>query len=201
MGHRGPDFSKTMSHYINSSGGYRNLFSYQKSVIVQDLTFHFTERFLSVSDRTVDQMNQAARSGKQNIAEGSLASATSKESELKLTNVARASLGELLEDYQDYLRRNKIPQWDKDGSEAVWLRDYLKKVSFEQGHDVVLKIAEKRDAGVVANMAIVVICQAMFLLDRQLERLTADFIQNGGALERFIRAHREQKRRKKDDGK
>ena len=65
----------------------------------------------------------------------------------------------------------------------------------------VLKIAEKRDAGVVANMAIVVICQAMFLLDRQLERLTADFIQNGGALERFIRAHREQKRRKKDDGK
>ncbi len=92
--------------FIPPHGGYQDLLSYQKSVIVYDVTVKFCSRFLGKFDRTVDQMVQAARSGKQNIIEGSMASGTSKQTEIKLTNVARASLEELLEDYRDYLRTN-----------------------------------------------------------------------------------------------
>ncbi len=91
-------------------GNYRELLSYQKAEIIFDLTFDFTTRFLAKGDRTIDQMRQAARSGKQNILEGSKASRTSTETELKLTNVARASLEELLADYEDYLRTHRHPQ-------------------------------------------------------------------------------------------
>ncbi len=103
-----------MTHFIPKHGGYGSLLSYQKSQIVYDGTVYFTKRFFSKFDRTVDQMVQAARSGKQNIVEASAASATSKETEIKLTNVARASLEELLIDYRDFLRINKFTEWDKD---------------------------------------------------------------------------------------
>lgn len=99
--------------FIPLHGGYRKLITYQKAEIIFDGTHHFCSHFLKKYDRTIDQMVQAARSGKQNIAEASMASATSKETEIKLTNVARASLEELLIDYEDYLRINKLKKWEE----------------------------------------------------------------------------------------
>src|SRR5437773_7294134 len=104
--------------FIPPHGNYRELLSYQKAEVVYDLTFRFCQRFLTRGDRTVDQMVQAARSGKQNIAEGSQASGTSKEMEIKLINVARASLEELLVDYRDFLRVRDLKLWDKNSKEA-----------------------------------------------------------------------------------
>ena len=109
--------------FIPPHGHYEELLSYQKAQVVYDLTFRFCARFLARNDRTIDQMVQAARSGKQNIVEGSKASGTSKEMELKLTNVARASLEELLEDYRDYLRVRDLPLWEKDSKEARFVRN------------------------------------------------------------------------------
>src|SRR5690606_5913391 len=108
--------------FIPPHGNYRELLSYQKAEVVYDLTYRFCGRFLKKGDRTIDQMIQAARSGKQNIAEGSKASATSKEMEIKLTNVARASLEELLIDYQDFLRVRDLLLWDRDSQGALYVR-------------------------------------------------------------------------------
>lgn len=108
--------------FLPKTGNYRELLSYRKAEVIYDFTFRFCEKFLKRGDRTVDQMVQAARSGKQNIAEGSKASKTSTESELKLTNVARASLEELLIDYQDFLRTRDLPQWAKDSRESLYAR-------------------------------------------------------------------------------
>jgi four helix bundle protein len=101
------------NQFIPAHGGYQKLYSYQKSEIIFDATAYFVKRFYSRGDRTIDQMVQAARSGKQNIAEASIASGTSKETEIKLTNVARASLEELLIDYRDFLSLRKLQEWDK----------------------------------------------------------------------------------------
>ena len=109
--------------FIPQHGGYRNLITYQKAEIIYDSTIYFTKRFFTKYDRTVDQMVQASRSGKQNMAEGSIASATSKETELKLTNVARASLEELLIDYEDFLITNKLQIWAKDHKLALRFRE------------------------------------------------------------------------------
>src|SRR5262245_28205853 len=119
--------------FIPKHGNYRQLLSYQKAEIVFDLTFRFCRRFLTKGDRTIDQMVQAARSGKQNIIEGSQASGTSKEMELKLTGVARASLEELLTDYRDYLRVRDLRLWEKDSDEAIYVRKLAKEpgASFE----------------------------------------------------------------------
>src|SRR5271155_66108 len=108
--------------FIPPHGGYQDLLSYQKAEVVYDLTYRFCQRFFDRGDRTIDQMIQAARSGKQNIAEGSKASGTSKEMELKLTNVARASLEELLIDYRDFLRVRDHSIWEKDSKEARYVR-------------------------------------------------------------------------------
>ena len=119
--------------FIPAHGNYRELLSYQKAEVIYDLTYRFCERFLSKSDRTIDQMVQAARSGKQNILEGCLACGTSKETEIKLTNVARASLGELLADYEDFLRVRHLPIWDKNSREALYVRKigHRSHVSYE----------------------------------------------------------------------
>src|SRR5205823_8636908 len=106
--------------FLPPHGNYEELLSYQKAEVVYDITFRFCQRFLSRGDRTIDQMVQAARSGKQNIAEGSKASGTSKETEIKLTNVARASLEELLVDYRDFLRVRDLKLWAKDSKEAAF---------------------------------------------------------------------------------
>src|SRR5436309_10718105 len=138
--------------FIPPHGNYQDLLSYQKAEVVYDLTFRFCQRFLNRGDRTIDQMVQAARSGNQNIVEGSKASGTSKEMEIKLTNVARASLEELLVDYRDFLRVRDLPLWDKDSKEARFVRGLGKKphVTFEDFRD----FCETRPAEVVANIAI-----------------------------------------------
>ncbi len=117
-----PSHSSCPEGFLPPHGGYENLLSFKKARIVYDATVRFCDRFVDQRSRTHDQMVQAARSGKQNILEGSRASGTSKETELKLTNVARASLEELLEDYRDYLRVAGHPLWEKDSKEALYVR-------------------------------------------------------------------------------
>jgi hypothetical protein len=143
--------------FIPPHGGYENLLSFQKARIVFDGTLKFCERFLKKSDRTYDQMVQAARSGKQNILEGSQASGTSKETEIKLTNVARASLEELLEDYRDFLRPRRACLWPKDSREALFVRKLgaKKDVSYESYRTYI----ETRPPEVVANILICLIHQ------------------------------------------
>ena len=167
-------------------GDYQTLLSYQKSEVVYQITYRFCQRHLKKSDRTVDQMVQAARSGKQNIVEGSKAAPTSKEMEIKLTNVARASLEELLEDYRDYLKVRDLHLWEKESREAAYVRKLGKTLplSFE----VFREFVETRPAEVVANIAICLIHQANFLLDQQLKSLEKSFLKDGGLRERMTRA-------------
>src|ERR1700761_6079673 len=172
--------------FIPIHGGYSKLISFQKSEIVYDATVYFTNRFFTKRDRTVDQMIQAARSGKQNIAEGSKASGTSKETEIKLTNVARASLEELLVDYQDYLRTRNHTIWTKDSKEAIYVRKLGNKSP--ANYEVYREICESRPAEVVANIAVCLIHQTNYLLDQQIRRLEQDFVKEGGIRERMTRA-------------
>ncbi len=157
------------SGFLPPHGRYEDLLSYQKVEVIYDVTFRFCERFLRKGDRTVDQMVQAARSGKQNIAEGSKAAGTSKETEIKLTNVARASLEELLNDYRDFLRVRDLQIWDKESKQARYVRKLSKGhgITFETYREFI----ETRPAEVVANIAICLIHQANFLLDHQIRRL------------------------------
>jgi four helix bundle suffix protein len=131
-------------------------------------------------------MVQPARSGKQNIVEGSQASGTSKEMEIKLTNVARASLEELLTDYRDFLRVRGLRLWDRNNREALYIRRLGARpdVSYETYRTFI----ESRSPEVVANIVICLICQTTFLLDRQLKRLEQDFLKDGGLRERMTRA-------------
>ncbi len=167
-------------------GNYQELLSYQKAEVVYDLTFRFCEKHLKKRDRTIDQMVQAARSGKQNIVEGSKASGTSKEMEIKLTNVARASLEELLEDYRDYLRVRDFAIWDKDSKEARYARKLGNKSLTT--YETYRQFVETRPAEVTANIAICLIHQANYLLDQQIRRLEKDFLKEGGLRERMTRA-------------
>lgn len=183
---------------LRPRGDYRTLLSYQKPVVVYQITHVFCTRFLSRKDRTVDQMVQAARSGKQNIVEGSKAAVASKEMEIKLTNVARASLEELLEDYLDFLRVHGMPIWEKDSREAAYARKLgmVNPLSFE----VFREFAETRPAGVVANLAVCLIHQTNYLLDRQLRSLGEAFLNDGGLRERMAQARLQNRRRPKNDG-
>jgi four helix bundle suffix protein len=178
--------STTDNGFLPPHGNYRELLSFQKAEIVYDLTFRFAHKFLTKGDRTVDQMVQAARSGKKNLLEGSKASVTSKEMEIKLTNVARASLQELLDDYLDFLRVRDLPLWDKDSKEALFVRKLGLKdhVTYEDYRE----FCETRPAAVVANIAICLIHQTNYLIDQQLRRLEKDFVEQGGLRERMTRA-------------
>ena len=167
-------------------GDYRTLLSFQKAEVVYDITFRFAHTHLSRGDRTIDQMIQSARSGKKNILEGSKAGLTSKEMEIKLTNVARASLEELLDDYLDYLRARDLPLWDKNSKEALYVRK-LGRIE-PQTYELYREIVDTRPAAVVANIAICLIHQTNYLIDRQLERLERDFLKQGGLRERMTRA-------------
>ena len=171
--------------FIPAHGGYEDLKSFQKARIVYDGTVCFCRRFLDRRDRTVDQMVQAARSGKQNILEGSQASGTSKEMEIKLTNVARASLEELLEDYQDYLRTHGLKQWARDSREALYVR---KLGSINRSYESYRSYLETRPPEVVANILICLIHQTNYLLDQLLKQQEAAFLKEGGLRERMTRA-------------
>jgi four helix bundle suffix protein len=175
--------------FIPPHGNYRELLSYRKAEIVYDLTYRFCHRFLAKTDRTVDQMIQAARSGKQNIVEGSKASGTSKESEIKLVGVARASLDELLNDYCDLLRVRNLLIWAKESREARFVRRIGgdPDVTYDAYHE----FCETRSLEVVANIALCLIHQTNYLLDQQIRRLERDFVKEGGLRERMIRARRQ----------
>lgn len=168
-------------------GGYRNLKSYQTTTLIYDLTVEFCNSYMTYptnkSYRTYDQMVQAARSGRQNIAEGSQASATSRKTEIKLVGVARASLEELLIDYEDFLRQHNLKLWDKDSPEAKKIRALVyKSDTTYQTYQSYLKNPES-----AANMLLTLIHQANFLLDRQLQAIEKAFITEGGYTENLFK--------------
>jgi len=183
-------------------GGYRKLRSFAVALAAYDGTVIFCDRFIDKRSRTHDQMVQAARSGVQNIAEGSLASGTSKKTEIKLTNVARASLGELIRDYEDYLRQHQLPIWDKNSPRVRAMRARLAGQSKAPVHPLLppatnrseffdepllaaLHALQAAAAEVCANIMPCLTNQASYLLGRQLRRLEGDFVQKGGFTERL----------------
>jgi len=172
--------------FIPPHGGYEDLLSFKKARIVYDGTVCFCARFVEKRDRTYDQMVQAARSGKQNIFEGSKASGTSKETEIKLINVARARLEELLEDYRDFLRVRELPLWEKSCREALFVRRLgAKKDASYESYRTYL---ETRPPAVAANILICLIHQTNYLLDQLLRQLEKAFVEEGGLRERMTRA-------------
>ena len=179
---------KDFPQLIPPHGGYRNLKSYQTAEMVYDATVVFCDRFIDKRSRTHDQMVQAARSGVQNIAEGSMASATSKKTELKLTGVARASLEELLLDYQAFLRQKGLRIWAKDSQEALLIRKkYQSDASNESDRSDPYGI-KRASPEVAANTLICLINQASYLLRRQIQRLEQQFLTEGGFTERLYQA-------------
>ncbi|MDA8423456.1 MAG: four helix bundle suffix domain-containing protein [Nitrospiraceae bacterium] len=173
------------SDLIPPHGGYRKLRSFKSAQIVYDSTIVFCDRFVDKRSRTHDQMVQAARSGVQNIAEGSMASATSKKTELKLTNVAKASLEELLLDYEDFLRQRGMRLWDKNSSEALAVRKRYQSDpsnASDMSDPYSIKTATAETA---ANTLLCLVNQASYLLGRQLEKLEQVFLSEGGFTERL----------------
>lgn len=191
--------SKDRPEIIPPRGDYQTLLSWQKSEVIYDITHRFTTKFLSRGDRTVDQMIQAARSGKQNILEGSKAGTTSKETEIKLTNVARASLEELLADYRDFLRVRDQQIWDKSSKQALFVRDLGRQSP--QTFELYREFVETRPGEVVANIAICLIHQANYLIDQQLRTLEREFLDHGGLRERMTNARRQARQRRPWEGK
>lgn len=200
---------------IPKHGGYRKLKSFQVAEIVYDGTRIFCDRFVDRRSRTHDQMVQAGRSGRQNIAEGSMASATSKKAELKLTNVAKSSLEELLLDFEDYLRQDALRRWDKNDPEALAVRGRYKEfpeewfsqsdVSDESDESDGSDTSDKSDESdkrelldpygiadaapeTAANTLICLINKATYLLKRQIEKLEQDFLEKGGFTENLYQA-------------
>jgi len=178
---------------IPPHGGYRNLKSYQTAEIIYDATAVFCNLFVDRRSRTHDQMLQAARSGKQNIAEGSIASGTSKKSEIKLVGVARASFEELLLDYQDFLRHKGLQVWEKTYPYVQAVR----KLAYEKNRSYTTykTYIEASPPEVAANTIICLIHQANYLLDQQLRQLEKQFLKEGGFTEKLYQARQQAKRK------
>ena len=173
------------SKFLSYKGDYKNLLAYQKAECVYDVTYIFAHKFFERGDRTIDQMIQAARSGKQNIAEGSAAAVTSVEMELKLLNVARASLQELLVDFEDFLRVRGLEQWSVQDERHYRTREVCK------GHNdsaYYREVVEARSSETVANIAIILIHQTDTLLRLLFESKKQQFLKNGGIREEMTRA-------------
>jgi four helix bundle suffix protein len=181
-----PSVPSQPTGFIPQHGGYQNLLSYQKAQIVYDANVYFCNRYLHKRDRTYDQMVQAARSGKQNIVEGSQVSGTSKETEIKLKNVARASLEELLEDYRDFLRTRQLKEWDVHHAYTQRLRQ-RNRVS-GASYETFRKGIEHQHAAISANVIMGLIKLTNYLLDRQLKSLERAFLAEGGLREAMTRA-------------
>jgi len=190
---------------IPPHGGYRKLKTFQLGQLIYDVTVRFSDRYIDKYSRTRDQMVQAARSGVQNIAEGSQASATSKKTELKLTSVARASLEELRLDYEDYLRQHRLRLWEKDeplrkelvaqkcvtsDDVARWVVQVKKGVYGHYGHNG----HDGRYEEISANAVLVLIGVACSLLDRQIASLASNFTNEGGFSERLYRVRSQTRR-------
>ncbi len=193
---------------LRPSGGYRQLRGFQVATIVYDATVAFCERFVDSRSRTIDQMVQSARSGRQNIAEGSRAAATSSQTELRLVNVARSSLDELLLDYEDFLRQRRLPLWDKDSPAARKVRELRHDTQPPEGGDDPSDPSDPSDVfgpyapwlnhadpAIAANTVICLIHQANYLLDHQISALERDFIHEGGYSEQLAAARIAQRQR------
>ena len=201
---------KVVMKKLRSSGGYRKLRSFRMATIVYDATVSFCERFLDKRSRTVDQMTQAARSGRQNIAEGSRVSAASSQTELRLVSVARGSLDELLLDYEDFLRQRKLRQWEKENIEAREVRGQYKDMTDlsdptgpndQSDYKLYAKWLDNPNPDIVANALICLIHQTNFLLDRQIAGLEKQFIQKGGYSETLAQARlRERSKNMNNEG-
>lgn len=176
----------TMGNYklVKSQGDHRRLLCYQKAEVIYDLTYYFTNRYLQRSDRTIDQMIQAARSGKQNIVEGNSAISTSIESGIKLLNVAKASLQELLVDYEDFLRVRGYHMWEENSKEVAAMQRLGREHS---DSTFFMNLASSRSDEVIANMSIVLIHQADTLLYKLIESISNKFLQEGGFREKLHR--------------
>lgn len=175
--------------FLPQHGHYRHLRVYQVTEMIYDITYYFTQHYLQHylqrGDRTVDQMIQAARSGKQNIAEGNQAAATSSETEIKLTNVAKASLEELLDDYEDYLRVRSLPQWGNLHPRYEKMRQYARSEDIKK--DYAAKIQCMNDEE-IANLCITLIHQAMYMLHKLLVTMQNRFVTEGGIKERMYQS-------------
>ena len=167
-----------------NTGKYRTLLAYRKTEVIYDMTFYFCNKYLNRGDRTIDQMVQAARSGKQNIVEGVEFSTTSYEVFLKLLNTAKASLQELLEDYKDYLRVRHLRLWESDSAEVKAMSRLGRKY---KKSDYFLSLAETRNDEVVANMVIVLIHQADILITGYLNQQYQKFLEECGFREKLTR--------------
>ena len=187
-----------MEPIILPHGGYQKLESYQNSVIIFDATNDFCARFLKKGDRTVDQMIQAARSGKQKIVEGCEASGISTETEIKLLGVARASLEELLEDYRDHLRTHALPLWKKDDKRVLEIRRLAKLKDRSYRTYKSYFDGARGGAEVFCNAMISLIHQTNYLLDRQIKSLEQSFTQKGGLRERMHRARTKERENASD---
>ena len=171
--------------FLPQHGHYRHLRVYQVTEIIYDITFYFTQHYLQKGDRTIDQMVQAARSGKQNIAEGNQAAATSSETEIKLTNVAKASLEELLDDYEDYLRVRNLPQWGNLHPRYEKMRQYAKSEQIKNNY---AQVVQKMNDEEIANLSITLIHQATYMLHKLLITMQERFVTEGGIKERMFQA-------------
>ncbi len=191
----GSNRTTTNSSGLGKHGGYRRLLSYQNTTIIYDLTVSFCNKYMTYttnkSYRTYDQMVQAARSGRQNIAEGSQASATSKKTEIKLVGVARASLEELLLDYEDFLRQRGLKLWDKNDPQALAIR----QLSYRTNRTDKTYMTYLQDPETAANCIICLIHQANYLLDRQLAALEKAFVEEGGFTEQLFKRRLERRNR------
>ena len=177
------------SNFLAPKGDYKRLLAFQKSECIYDLTCFFVEHYLpKIGDRTVDQMKQAARSGKQNIAEGNETGTTSMEACIKLVNVAKASLKELQEDYEDYLRNHAGGMWNVNSVQCRNAREWCKAHSKPSDY---MRVCELRDDVTVANVALVLIHQTDYLLHGLLEKYKAEFLANGGIKEQMSAARRQ----------
>lgn len=174
--------------FIPPHGGFEDLHSYRKALIIFTATYYLAERWVRKGSRTRDQMEQSARSGKQNIVEGSLAAATSKQTEIHLTNVARASLGELLEDYKDFLRLRGLPIWPKDAPRMLELRALGKN---DATYETYKNHVESDDPEIVGNVMVCLCTQTCYLLDQQIREQEQAFLKEGGIRERMTRARNE----------
>lgn len=172
------------NNFIRQGKDYHTLICYQKAMCIYDITYYFAHKFLEHGDRTVDQMVQAARSGKQNIVEGNIDGITSTEMEMKLTNVNRASLHELLEDYQDYLRVHNLEQWPADSPKALQTRSFCK--SHNNPKDYTDRLPS-RSPETICNIAITLIKQVDVLIKGLIEWQKQHFKENGGIKEQMYR--------------
>ena len=175
-------------YFLPPGGGYRKLKAYQIAEAICDLTSLFVKKYVPRNSRTCDQMEQAARSGKQNIAEGSVASPTSKETEIKLTNVAKASLEELVLDYEDYLRQHSLAKWEAEHPRIQALRAYLKSERFLANP---MEYANRYSAEEFCNAMITLISQCKYLLRRLIAKQQEQFINEGGIREKMYKVRTE----------